>query len=518
MKKESFGSNAALNSRRSLIKRNPEFCQWFESQYKNVPTWPEKIYWYKNNMTEYPNCKHCGKPLTKFYSQKHGYRSYCSFKCSNLANRKFGEDNVFGKKEIQQKIRETNLKKYGVEYPQQNASIRNKTKENVIAKYGGEGLASPEISQKIIRTCVEKYGVSNVFMSEKFKNDQKKRIIEDHDHLIGYTIHGDWICKCPHLECNKCNEKQYITKSEVYRSRNLDDVEQCTKLHPISSHLSHPEWELREFIKELGFNPEKNRTILNGMELDIYIPEKKIAIEFNGVYWHSSEFKSPKYHFNKFKKCLDAGIQLITIWEDQWRNKKEICKEIIKSKLGIYNTRLYARKCDIVEVKSCKSELDTWHLQGWAPSKYNFVLKYNNEPVAIMTFGVRKISNIPQFELIRFCSKPGIQVVGGASKLFKHFIEKYNPPKIISYSSNDISTGTLYGSMGFTKVSESISYWYIDKQHKRYHRSNFRKCDLIKKGCPIDMSEHEWMSSQGYLCIYDCGQTKWEFINNNSPH
>ena len=135
-----------------------------------------------------------------------------------------------------------------------------------------------------------------------------------------------------------------------------------------------------------------------------------------------------------------------------------------------------------------------------------------------MTFGVRKISNIPQFELIRFCSKPGIQVVGGASKLFKHFIEKYNPPKIISYSSNDISTGTLYGSMGFTKVSESISYWYIDKQRKRYHRSNFRKCDLIKKGCPIDMSEHEWMSLQGYLCIYDCGQTKWEFINNNSPH
>lgn len=172
-------------------------------------------------MTEYPNCKHCGKPLTKFYSQKHGYRSYCSFKCSNLANRKFGEDNVFGKKEIQQKIRETNLKKYGVEYPQQNASIRNKTKENVIAKYGGEGLASPEISQKIIRTCVEKYGVSNVFMSEKFKNDQKKRIIEDHDHLIGYTIHGDWICKCPHPTCNKCNEKQYITKSEVYRSRIL---------------------------------------------------------------------------------------------------------------------------------------------------------------------------------------------------------------------------------------------------------------------------------------------------------
>ena len=254
------------------------------------------------------------------------------------------------------------------------------------------------------------------------------------------------------------------------------------------------------------------------MELDIYIPEKKIAIEFNGVYWHSSEFKSPKYHFNKFKKCLDAGIQLITIWEDQWRNKKEICKEIIKSKLGIYNTRLYARKCDIVEVKSCKSELDTWHLQGWAPSKYNFVLKYNNEPVAIMTFGVRKISNIPQFELIRFCSKPGIQIVGGASKLFKHFIEKYNPPKIISYSSNDISTGTLYGSMGFMKVSESISYWYIDKQHKRYHRSNFRKCDLIKKGCPIDMSEHEWMSLQGYLCIYDCGQTKWEFINNDSSH
>ena len=132
-----------------------------------------------------------------------------------------------------------------------------------------------------------------------------------------------------------------------------------------------------------------------------------------------------------------------------------------------------------------------------------------------MTFGRgRKCLNSKiGYELYRYCCKEGIQVVGGASRLFKHFLKEYNPNSIESFSSNDISNGNLYQQLGFEKVSDSIGYWYVDKEMNRYHRYKFTKYSLVNEGYDKDKTEYEIMNERGFYRIYDSGQTKWRYEN-----
>ena len=131
-----------------------------------------------------------------------------------------------------------------------------------------------------------------------------------------------------------------------------------------------------------------------------------------------------------------------------------------------------------------------------------------------MVFGKKRksvngTSSDDVYELYRYCNKMGVQVVGGASKLFKYFINNYNPTSIISFASNDISNGSLYDILGFDKISENESYWYIDKNYNRYHRYRFRKSELVKMGYDKSKTETEIMREIGYWRIYDSGQTKF---------
>ena len=121
-------------------------------------------------------------------------------------------------------------------------------------------------------------------------------------------------------------------------------------------------------------------------------------------------------------------------------------------------------------------------------------------------------SDNDSYELIRFCCEPGYQIIGGASRLIAHFIRTHKPKKIISFSSNDISNGSIYQILGFKHVGESISYWYIDQDFNRYHRYTFNKSQLIKKGLASDntLTERQIMDENGFLRIFDSGVTKWE--------
>ena len=286
--------------------------------------------------------------------------------------------------------------------------------------------------------------------------------------------------------------------------------------------LSRGEEEVAEFIESLGFGVERrNIKILNGYkELDIFIPSKMLAIEYNGLYWHSELFRDEKYHLNKMIECQEKGIRLIQIFEDEWLNKKEIVKSRIKSILGIIENKIYARNCEIRELHSSVSQqfLDENHLQGNCNASVRYGLYYNNELISLMTFGgLRKnlgsTSEEGSFELLRFCNKLNYQVVGGASKLLKHFIENIKPHRIISYCDLRYSDGKLYKSIGFELVGQSKpNYYYIDKGfHNRENRYNYRKDILVEKyHCPKDISEHKFCNSMGLYRIYDCGNLKFE--------
>ena len=291
--------------------------------------------------------------------------------------------------------------------------------------------------------------------------------------------------------------------------------------------FSNYEMELIDYISSIIGEENiirNDRTILNGNELDVYVPSKKVAFEFDGLYWHS-EIKKPnkKYHLQKTMDCEKQGIQLIHIFEDEWIYKKDICKSRIKNILGS-STRLYARKCEIVELtnKEANNFFTENHIQGNVAAKIIYGLKYNNEIVSAMSFGnLRK--NLGQkstdgsYELLRFSNKQNMTVVGGASKLFNHFVKQVNPCDIISYADRRWSMGNLYEQLNFKFSHESEPNYFYIIGNERKNRFGFRKDILISKyGCLPNDTEHNFCLNQGWYRIYDCGTKvyKWKKHSN----
>jgi hypothetical protein len=283
------------------------------------------------------------------------------------------------------------------------------------------------------------------------------------------------------------------------------------------SGTSNAEGEVYDFINNFISCEKSDRKILNGKELDIYIPSKNIAIEYNGLYWHSDKYiDNSKYHFEKTNSCRDQGIQLIHIFEDEWLNKKEVVKSRLLNLIGKNTDKIYARKCQIKEVSTKeKSEfLDANHLQGKVGSKINLGLYYNNDLVSIMTFGkLRKnlgsTHKEGSWELLRFCNKLNTSVVGGASKLLKYFTGNFEYNEIISYADLRWSNGNLYDKLGFQETHKSVPNYFYVKRGMREPRFKYRKDILVSEGFDKNKTEKQIMKERGYNRIYDCGAIKY---------
>ena len=513
----------------------------------------EKLYKYFYESPTH-KCIVCGKD-TPFQDIKIGYKDYCSKDCflkspfrvekaKKTCLEKYGVDNPSKSKEVQEKkvetclknhgvkcgldkkelIKKTLMEKYGVDNPSKSKEVQEKKKETCLKNHGVMyGLDKKELIKK---TLMEKYGVDNPSKSkeiqEKKKETWRKNFLNKYDFHIGFEESGEWICQCPHPECHKCEERTFSIPQQTLHDRMRNGSEICSKLMPIGESNQNTTLEL--FIQDIlnhhniQYNIH-NREELNPKELDIYIPSKGIAIECNGLYWHSYPQKSSSYHINKYVKCKEKGIQLINIWEDWIKNKPEIVTSIIKSKLNIYDIKIGARKCYVKEVcnRDCRQFLNSNHIQGHSPSSIKLGLYYCEELVSVMTFsksrlGIGKFEK-DSWELVRFCNRLNTSVIGGASKLLNYFIKHYNPIKIVSYSSNDISDGGLYEKLGFmTMGAVSNAYWYVNmKTWMRYHRFNFRKTKLKEMGYDIDgKTETQIMNQLPYAKIFDSGTTRWE--------
>lgn len=293
-------------------------------------------------------------------------------------------------------------------------------------------------------------------------------------------------------------------------------------------HRSLKEQELIQVFNSLNipFVSNCRNVLTNHKELDFYFPDHKLAIEFDGLYWHSElQGKDRTYHLQKTIECESKGIHLLHIFEDEWEHHKEIIIGKIKSLLNKDDrTVVYARNTELRELSSVESKtfLDTHHLQGSDSGKYRLGLFYNNILISVMTFSKPNASkgNIKNvlsgtYELSRYCSHSSYRCVGGASKLLKYFIKHNNPKKIISYADRrySIAGKNVYESLGFGLNSiSSPNYWYFNtvKGLKRLHRFNFTKKKTIQLGgCPTK-TEWENMITLGYNRIWDCGHLKYE--------
>jgi hypothetical protein len=282
--------------------------------------------------------------------------------------------------------------------------------------------------------------------------------------------------------------------------------------------VSTPEIEIGDFIKSLGFDIVTNsRTLLgNGKELDIFIPGKNLAIEFNGLWWHGEIHKPKRYHLDKLEAATKAGIRLISIFEDEWISKKEIVKTRLSHILGVSSKTLYARKLDVNYLRSQEASpfFQTTHIQGPTQSSIYIGLYDNAELVACMSFGKSRFEKREGLvELLRFSSIGS--VVGGFSRLLKRFLlDNPNIVSVVSYSDKRWSLGEVYSKNGFSKVGSSEPGYFWCKKHTRYGRQSFQKHKLPGALEVFDpaKTEVENCKANGYYRIFDCGMDKWELV------
>lgn len=327
------------------------------------------------------------------------------------------------------------------------------------------------------------------------------------------------------LQCNVCSNIFHNTRQVFNESKN-NGIELCPQCFPKNIIVSNAEIELRDFFKTILpdeiiiFNDRKE---LSGKEIDIYFPDKKIGIEFNGLYWHSTDRNEIDYHIlHKTQFAWKRGIRLISIFENEWISKKDIITSRLSFILGVTKNKLYARntKIEIISHEISKQFLDQNHIQGNISGSLNIGLYYENELVSVMTFGKTRYDDSAEYELLRFCNKLNYTVVGGASKLFKYFIKNYNPNSIVSYSDRRWNTGNVYKQIGFEFLHNSKpNYYYIEKNihHIIFSRYQFQKHKLKDKLNNYDdqLTEIENMCNNGYRRIYDCGNSKWLWSKND---
>ncbi len=282
---------------------------------------------------------------------------------------------------------------------------------------------------------------------------------------------------------------------------------------------STPQVELEEFLGSLLGKDKviyNTRKIIAPLELDLYVSSLNLAIEYCGLYWHSEDQKSNNYHYNKMKLCNEKGIRLITIFEDEWLERKEQVKNYITSVLSKNSIRIGARETELKEVskKEAIAFLEENHIQGSSQIEVAFGLYYSDELVAVVTGNKHHRQGFEGiFVLNRLAFKHNISVSGGSSKLLKEltdYAKNKGYSKLISWSDNRYSEGNVYQKTGFMLEEESKpDYSYIHGL-KRIAKQSCQKKHLLEKGA-VGETEHEMARSLGYTRIYDCGKKRWSF-------
>jgi hypothetical protein len=455
-------------------------------------------------------CDYCGKDFKR--TKNNIERSHINSNKDSCANKecvqkkrievfnlKYGCDNPFQSKEIKQKIINKNIEKYGVSNPSQNEDIKKKQQDTCFNKYGVENpFQSEEIKHKIEKQNLELYGVKNSFQRKEIQEKQKSTIKEKYkvDH---YSKTSEFRVK--------------ITNTNIERYGS-----------PFPSHkYGRAQDEIKEWLNSFGFNFSSNHTVLDGKELDMLDDKLKIAIEYCGLYWHnecSPEPRDHNYHLNKHTKCIEKDIQLLTVFEDEWKFRQDQCKSHIKSILGVSSKKIFARKCEIKEISKldAKSFFESYHIQGSNKLGVIFYgLFFEDTLCAVMSLGrhSRQIdASKKEITLDRLCFKDGVQILGGASKLFakcSEWARNNGYKKIISFSDNRWSLGKVYERMGFLLEKEyrpDYSYVEVNNARKRISKQSQKKNIT---NCPQELTEHSWALQRGLARIYDCGKKRWIF-------
>lgn len=477
--------------------------------------------------------------------------SYAKAKETMLS--KYGVTSMFADVSTQRKIKETNRQRYGVENPMQDADILNKaksttidrhgtffnptkSKQTMLEKYGTDNIASLDsVKKKRAETVKKNYGVEHPAQADEVKDTTRRTNLSRYG--VAHPMQADSVksrmqaahrktiferlkCKLdgvvtPLFDLNdfsgthaeykwQCNTCDSIFEDHLQDGR----VPRCFKCHPLK--FGALENDLRESIEaQFGIKTERTVKICGDSkyEIDIFVPDKMIGIEFNGAYWHSDKFKSPTYHQDKTLLAKDNEIQLIHVFEDQWISNREKVLSLLAAKLGV-NQTIGARKCTVnyITPKQSREFLESNHLDGSARGAAVHVgLFQKDELVMVASFGKSRFDRKYDWELYRLASLASRTITGGVSKIVKFFREKH-PGTLMTYVDLSHSTGNGYLRAGFEFVGTTgPGYFYLDKNLQRISRYAAQKKHLNNILGTTDLSESEAALSLGLTKIWNCG-------------
>jgi len=536
----------------SEIKKDLELVSWLKTKISQATSLPEQVYCFVKN--ESPICKH-GKQRT-FKDSWAGYYRCGTINCEcwkeNQSKKVSGSKRAMSESQRQSvldKRKETSLKKYGTEYASQSDAVKRKISDTNHLRYGvNSTLQHANTKAKINESLIQKYGQDNPMKVPEIKEKSMETCLKKYGHVVfPHSTQGRQIVRATlRTKHNVSSISQLKFSNEVRVLLNDPDrfckeyskigiQGMCEKYPELNHalcrdvliragitevvHYSKPELFIKEFLDQNNVQFMFNtRKIIPPLELDFFLPDRNLAIEVCGLYWHRDEhLRNPKYHVNKLQQCLGKGIQLLTIFSDHIDHSPDIVRSRLESKLKVLPRKIHARKLTIsndVSRTEIASFLRSTHLQGAKLGSANIVAIDGTGKIhAAMTFGGLRTSlgqtaKESVYEMYRFATSGNIP--GIASRLFNQFIKDHHPNTVVSYADRCWGEGDLYIKLGFIKDSTSRpNYWYTDDFITRHHRYNFAKHKLVAAGYDRNLTEFQIMENRGYSKIYDCGTNKF---------
>jgi hypothetical protein len=459
-------------------------------------------------------------------------------KTTNL--KKYGKSSYLATKECKEKAKKKALELYGVDHFSRSEELKIKSKETSIRRYGDLFQKTKRWKDKVKKVCIERYGVESVSMSDEFKAKKEKTMMEKYggksalchpefkekakrtlmkNYGVESALQSPAIMKKMKKTCMERYGSEHAMSNSEIKTKSIQT--KLDKYGTLIPKTGKTQTEVTKWLNSMGFKFTNDVSILEGKELDLYDPSQKLAIEYCGLYWHNENSLSPRcrsYHHFKWKRCKEKGIQLLTIFDDEWNYRNEVCRSLILSKLGMFQEKIQARKCKVKQIskKEMAEFCEKYHLQGANKlSKVCFGLFHNDGLVGVMDLGRHhRRKEKDAVVLTRLCFKSDTQVVGGSGKLFKACVDWCNENgicKIVSWSDNRYSDGTVYEKLGFERKEDlPPDYQYVDMKNPK-RRISKQSQSKKQSQCPENMTELEWANSRSLSRIWDCGKVRWEF-------
>jgi len=443
-----------------------------------------------------------------------------------------------------EKFKKTMLERHGVLNALQSPAILAKMAKDNLTKYGVENVSSlPHVREKQRNWWTDKHGLSPLEAPGVLRDETQRQFGYYPEELAPLS---DALVACQCVDCGtifsrvkknitepvccqrclfqhvpdgvyeRSVEKRAETVLRVYGDKGIPSTSKTYGKAQEGLTTLVESWTRTAAIRNAPLDGKKS--------LDLYLPEKKIAVEYCGLIWHR-EYTDKKdvlrngrqHHANKMKLCAVKGIRLVTLFEDEWLLRRNQVEGRLKAILGVTARRVHGRDCEVVELSTedARNFVNAHHVQPYKTRPLLSVgLTLEGELVAAMVFGKHhRQGHERTLVLQRLCFKGDTYVIGGSQRLFSNGLKKLRAgqfDKIVSWSDNRWSEGGVYTALKFTLAEElPPDYSYVQPPAKRLSKQSQKKKTV---NCPPGLTELQWAKQRGLARIWDCGHKRWEYV------